>query len=377
MNDTLEDELRAMYRLHSSHLPTHGPGLDRADTVKVLPIHRPEARERRGVLIVAASVAVLCGVGGLWVVNHRHTEAPGTADTVPPVSTVPAQFTPGHWTLDTPPDGMQLTAVNEAPYAGGSDQFVMRVYASASPTPERDPVVLLSSYPDADATPGFPLDARDVDLGGVMGKQWTHMGRDMVAVHRDGYWYQLETAGIADPVALAATAQRAPDDNGAVIDAALLPPGVAEAGVGAVEEARFFNSDALAHPIPIVHWETSSREAGVFYESIVESPAQFRLHRVEYPYTIITDMTVDGHSALTLVGDRFATVTWNDGQRTMIVTGYGVPGDVAWGVATSLRPASDLEWTMMAVRARTAQAGASADTVVGVEETAITSPAGG
>ena len=101
------------------------------------------------------------------------------------------------------------------------------------------------------------------------------------------------------------------------------------------------------------------------------------IHRVEYPYTIITDMTVDGHSALTLVGDRFATVTWNDGQRTMIVTGYGVPGDVAWGVATSLRPASDLEWTMMAVRARTAQAGASADTVVGVEETAITSPAGG
>jgi hypothetical protein len=363
MNDTLEDELRAMYRRHSSQLPTHGPGLGRADAIKVVPLRRPEARGRRGVLVVAASVAVLGGTGGLWVVNHRQTEAPGTTDTVPPASTVPAQITPGHWTLDAPPDGLQLDAVNEAPYAGGSDQPVMRVYASASPTPERDPVVLLSSYPDEVATPGFALDARAVDVGGVMGKQWTRLGRDMVAVHRDGYWYQLETAGIADPVALAATAQRAPDDHGAVIDTALLPPGVAQAGVGAVEEVRFFNTDALAHPIPIVHWETSSRDAGVFYESIVESPAQFRLHRIEYPYTSITDVSVNGHPALTLSGDHFVTVTWNDGQRTMIVTGYNVPPDVARGVATSLRPASDLEWTTMAVRARTAQASASTNTM--------------
>jgi hypothetical protein len=272
---------------------------------------------------------------------------------------------------------LQLDAVDEAPYAGGSDQPVMRIYASASPTPELDPVVLLSSYPDEVATPGFPLDARAVDVGGVTGKQWTHLGRDIVAVHRDGYWYQLETAGIADPVALAATAQRAPDDHGAVIDTALLPPGVTEAGVGAVEEVRFFNTDALAHPIPIVHWETASREAGVFYESIVESPAQFRLHRVEYPYTSITDTTLDGHPALTLAGDRFATVTWNDGQRTMIVTGYNVPADVARRVATSLRPASDLEWTTMAIRARAAQAGAPMDTVAVVEETAVTSAVGG
>jgi hypothetical protein len=363
MNDTLEDELRAMYRRHSSHLPTHGPGFDRADAVTVLPLRRPDARGRRGVLVVAASVAVLGGIGGLWVVNHRQTEPPGTTDTVPPVSTVPAQFTPGHWTLDAPPDGLQLTAVNDAPYAGGSDQFVMRVYASASPTPERDPVVLLSSYPDGAVSPGFPLDARAVDVGGVMGKQWAHLGRDMVAVHRDGYWYQLETAGITNTVALAATAQRAPDDHGAVIDAALLPPGVAEAGVGSVEEVRFFNTDALAHSIPIVHWETSSRDAGVFYESIVESPAQFPLHRVEYPYTSVTDMTVDGHPALTLVGDRFVTVIWNDGQRTMTVTGYNVPADVPWGVATSLRPASDPS--------------TAPNITVQVAETAVTNPAGG
>jgi hypothetical protein len=296
------------------------------------------------------------------------------------VSTVPVQFTPGHWTLDTAPDGLQLSNVNEAPYAGGSDQFVMRVYASASPAPELDPVVLLSSYPDGVLTPGFPLDARAVDVGGVMGKQWTQLGRDMVAVHRDGYWYQLETAGIADPVALAATAQRAPDDHGAVIDITLLPHGVAEAGVGAVEEVRFFNTDALAHPIPIVHWETPSRDAGVFYESIVESPAQFPLHRVEYPYSSITDVTVDGHPALTLVGDRFVTVTWNDGQRTMIVTGYNVAAEVASGVATSLRPASDLEWAAMGVRARVAQAGSPStapNVTVEVAETTVTNPVGG
>ena len=376
MNDTLEDELRSMYRRHGSHLPTHGPGLDRADAVKVLPLYPPEQPGRRLVLVTAASVAVLVGVGLLLSINHRPIE-PATTDTVPPASTVPAPSTPGRWTLDAPPDGLQLTNVSDERSPAVGTQFVTRIYASASLTPELDPLVVLTSYPDGVGSPVIPGNAVAVEVGGLVGKRWTKSGRDVIAVQRAGFWYLLETSGITDAIALATMAHRAPNNYGAVIDATLLPPGVSEAGVGTVEEVRFFNTDVLVKAIPSVHWETPSRDAGVFYKSIVESAAQFPLHRIEYPYTSITDITVNGHPATTLVGDRFVTVTWNDGQRTIIVTGYNVQADVVLSMATSLRPASDLEWTTMAVRARVAQAGAPTAPAIGVAETAITDPAGG
>ena len=376
MNDTLEDELRSMYRRHGSHLPTHGPGLDHADAVKVLPLHSPERRGLRLVLVAAASVGLLVGVGGLWVIRHRPIE-PAATDTVPLASTVPAPSTPGHWTLDAPPDGLQLTNVSDGRSPAGSDQFVTRIYASASLTPELDPLVLLTSYPDGAGSPDIPGNAVSVDVAGVAGKQWTKSGRDVIALQRAGFWYLLETAGITDTAALAATAQRSSDNHGAVIDATLLPSGVREAGVGAVEEVRFFNTGVLANSIPSVHWEAPSRDAGVFYQSIVESPAQFPLHRIEYAYTSITDITIKGHPATTLVGDGFVTVTWNDGQRTAIVTGYNVQADVVINVATSLRPASDYEWLLMENRAHQAQAGAPTATTIGVVETANTDPARG
>lgn len=377
MNDTLEDELRSMYRRHGSHLPTHGPGLDRADAVNVLPLHPPERRGRRLVLVAAASVAVLGAVGALWVIKHRPIGPAATTDIVPPVSTVPAPSTPGRWTLDAPPDGLQLSNVSDGRSVAGGDQFVTRIYASASLTPELDPLVLLTSYPDGVGSPVIPGNAVAVDVGGLVGKHWTNSGRDVIAVQRAGFWYQLETSGITNAAALAATAHRAPDKYGAVIDATLLPPGVSEAGVGTVEEIRFFNTDVLTNSIPSVHWETLSRDAGVFYQSIVESAAQFPLHRIEYAYTRITDIAVNGHPATTLVGDGFVTVTWNDGQRTIIVTGYNVQADVVINVATSLRPASDYEWLLMENRAHLAQAGAPTATTIEVVETANTDPAGG
>lgn len=376
MNDTLEDELRSMYRRHGSHLPTHGPGLDHAEAVKVLPLHSPERHGRRLLLVAAASVALLVGVGGLLAIRHRPIE-PAATDTVPTASTVPAPSTPGHWTLDAPPDGLQLTNVSDGRSLAASDQFVTRIYASASLTPELDPLVLLTSYPDGVGSPVIPGNAVSVDVDGVVGRQWSKSGRDVIALQRAGFWYLLETAGITDIAALAATAQRSSDNHGAVIDATLLPSGVTEAAVGAVEEVRFFNTEVLANSIPSVHWETPSRDAGIFYQSIVESPAQFPLHRIEYAYTSITDITVNGHPATTLVGDGFVTVTWNDGQRTVIVTGYNVQADVVINVATSLRPASDYEWLLMESRAHQAQAGAPTATTIGDVATANTDPAGG
>lgn len=377
MNDTLEDELRSMYRRHGSHLPTHGPGLDRADSVKVFPRQPTDQRGRRLVLVAAASVAVLGGVAGAWVITHRPIEPAATTHTAQPVSTTPPPSTPGHWMLDAPPDGLQLSDVSDERSAAGSDQFVTRIYASASLAPELDPVVVLTSYADGVGSPDIPASAVAVDVGGLVGKQWTNSGRDVIAVQRAGYWYQLETSGIINAAAMAATAQRAPDNYGAVIDAALLPPGVSEAGVGTIEEVRFFNTDVLANSISSAHWEMPTRDAGVFYQSIVESAAQFPLHRIEYPYTSITDITVNGHPATTLVGEGFVTVTWNDGQRTTIVTGYNVQADVVLSVATSLRPASDHEWLSMNARAQLAQAVASSATTIEVFETTNTDPADG
>ena len=376
MNDTLEDELRSMYRRHGSHLPTLGPGLDYAQPVKLRPLHSPERRGRRLTVVAAASATLLVGVGGLWAIRNRPIE-PAATDTVAPASTVPAPSTPGRWTLDNPPEGLRLTSVRDERSLADSNQFVTRIYASSSLTPELDPVVLLTSYPDEVGSPSIPDDAVDVDVAGVVGKQWTNSARDMLAVQRAGFWYVLETSGITDAVALAATAERASDNHGAVIDATLLPLGVTEAGVGSVEEVRFFNTEVLSHSIPSVHWETPSRDGGVFYQSIVESPAQFPLHRIEYAYTTISDITFNGHPATTLVGDRFVTVTWNDGRRTVIVTGYNVQADVVIKVAASLRPASDLEWQLMVNRAQQAQAGAPTATTIWVGETANTDPAGG
>jgi hypothetical protein len=376
MNDTLEDELRSMYQRHGSHLPTHGPGLDHAGAVRVQSLHSPQRHGRRLVLVAAASVALLVGVGGLWAIRRPPIE-PAAVDTVPPASTVPAPSTPGRWTLDAPPDGLQLTSVSDQRPPAGSDQFVTRIYASSSLTPELDPFVVLTSYPGEVGSAVIPDSAIDVDVAGVVGKGWSTSGRDVLAVQRAGFWYLLETSGITDAAALATTAERSPDNHGAVIDATLLPSGVTEAGVGAVEEVRFFNTGVLANSIPSVHWETPSRDAGVFYQSIVESPAQFPLHRIEYAYTSITDITVNGHPATTLVGDGFVTVTWNDGQRTVIVTGYNVQADVVINVATSLRPASDYEWLLMENRAHQAQAGAPTATTIGVVETANTDSAGG
>ena len=180
MNDTLEDELRSMYRRHGSHLPTHGPGLDHADAVKVLQLHPPERRGRRLVLVAAASVAVLVGIGGLWRINHRPIE-PAATDTVPPGLTVPAPSTPGRWTLDAPPDGLQLTNVSDGRSPAGSDQFVTRIYASAALTPELDPLVLLTSYPDSVGSPVIPGNAVAVDVAGAVGKRWTKSARDVIA----------------------------------------------------------------------------------------------------------------------------------------------------------------------------------------------------
>lgn len=369
MNNTLENELRSMYRRHGSHLPTQGPGLELANRVTVQN-HSPEQRGHR-VLVAAVSIAVLGSAAGLWAMSQRPIESADSIDSVPSTSgssspSSSAVFTPGRWTMDVPPVGLKLTNVSDGRPSAGSDHYVTRIYASTSVTPERGPFVVLLSYPDDVGSPSIPNDATSVDVGGFAGTQWTKSGRNVIVVQRDGFWYQMETSRIANAVALATTAQQALDGSGAVIDDSLLPSGVLPLGVGSVEEVRFLTTSALANPIPNAHWETTSRDAGVFYESIVESPAQFPLHRVEYPYTSITDIVVNGHPATTLVGDRFVTVTWNDGQRTMIVTGYNVEADVVLTAATALRPASDAEWQLMEASAVQAQVGAPTATTVTV-----------
>jgi hypothetical protein len=117
--------------------------------------------------------------------------------------------------------------------------------------------------------------------------------------------------------------------------------------------ARFLSKDAIVNPIFGAHWSTLTGYSGVLYESIVETPTVFPLHRVEWAYGSIEEVAINGHPAVVLTGDGFETISWNDGQRTTIVTGYHVPADVVIDAANALTPASVFEWQRMQFEAVT------------------------
>ncbi|HQV57720.1 MAG TPA: hypothetical protein PKV27_06890 [Ilumatobacteraceae bacterium] len=97
------------------------------------------------------------------------------------------------------------------------------------------------------------------------------------------------------------------------------------------------------------HWEIGNDySAGYFYQAIAESAADFALHRIEYPYSMLTDIDIHGHAAVLATGpaaNPFTSVMWNDGQRTFVVGGYGgVSSDDTMAIARALRPATEVEW---------------------------------
>lgn len=389
MNDTLENELREMYRAQSAHLPDHGPGID----VTMVGGDRGSAVYRRRRWMVGAAAAGLVAIGGAGVVaianrpnlsgvEQTPTNSPSNSGVPPSAVTVPAPASTARLTLDQPPAGARFFGVSEAPVTGidPAESVITRIYSSKSHTPDQDPYLRVHTAPAPGAMPLIPESAAMIDIGGHSARQWSAAGIETIALRNGDRWFWIESHAIADPAAVAASVTMAADGFGAVIDASLLPDGVGERAVGALDEVRFRSREQVGQTVTSGHWEIGNDySAGYFYQAIPESPADFELHRIEYSYTDLADIDVNGYAGVLAegsTGSPFTSVMWNDGQYTFVVGGYGgVSSADTVAVARALRPATEAEWRALQQKsaemiAERQRAEGTATTVTIVETTA-------
>jgi hypothetical protein len=362
MTNTLEDNLRSMYHDRSAHLPTDGPGLD---APAVVALHRAPVARRRGTWLAVAAALVVGTIGGVVATRHQ-TARIGTNDT----GTDPR--TAGRLTFDPIPPGFAVGWVDDGtgkrgglPVPDPKDQRdITRIYARPTATPETGPVLIVDSYgDDYGVLEDYPSTARSIDVGGTPGKQWERDGRSFIAVHRDGYWFNLKSSGVSNPVAVAAGMRRASDNYGAVVDPAALPEGVVELAAGRRGSAdSVFNAAAMENPTPFVSWGSTTSNAGLSYVSFVESPSEFLARRVSFGYSSMSDISIDDHAGVLFTvsvdfGARSTDVklVWNDGHRTVLMTASNVPADDVVAAARSLRPATADEWRAMKSEAKRTQ----------------------
>ncbi|MDO8391500.1 MAG: hypothetical protein Q7V57_13550 [Actinomycetota bacterium] len=345
-----DDDFDAMARAAGSALRRPAPedGLTRVRTL----------RKRRQVvgttMVGVAGLAILIAGVSLASRGSEPARPVGPVDTTP----VPPNLD-GAWTMDTSPEGLPFWGAEADKEFGmpSGDDWVVRIYATESATPEADPNVRLASFaasqtsvliaPAADTVP--------VDVGGAAGSTWIDGEHQYVLFDRGGYTFWLDSVGIDDPLALAATVTRAPDNFGAVVDTNALPAGVIERAAGINWEVEFLSRAVLADGrVTVAHWESPAHDEGVFYVSFVESPSEFLLHRIDADYTKVVDIDLGVRQATLTAIDHFGSepadttfVWWNDGVRTVMVAGYGVTEQRVIDAATALRPATAAEWTAM------------------------------
>jgi hypothetical protein len=319
---------------------------------------RPSRTSTRRWRATAAFVAAAAIVGTLWVVTSRPAELPAAVD-------VPTTGAAGHMTLDTPPPGWGFEYASDSIDTSGSDRVVQRIYATASPTPETGPALVLTSMSAAYGKPGVfgataieHPDRISVDVQTAAGELTPSDGggRSLTFGPLDGFNYLLTGYHISQDelVAAANTVHVSPDGHGSVIDQTALPAGVAERGTGLVSEIWFISTLAATHPIPEAHWTDSFGE--LWYRSF-EDPAMTPLRR--FGFDNVTDITVNGQPGyVATVAPAYppgtvASVMWSDGTRTFLLASNRIGAAQLQTLAAALRPATDAEWAAMTKQQQT------------------------